>query len=47
LPMETTGVLGSLAGIGELAREAMGGPQVNGQITTRPAPAPTVPRANG
>ncbi len=47
LPMETTGVLGSLAGIGELAREAMGG-HVNGQpINTRPAPAPTVPRANG
>jgi regulator of protease activity HflC (stomatin/prohibitin superfamily) len=38
LPMEATGMLGSLAGIAELAREAAGAARGNGPITTRPAP---------
>ncbi len=41
LPMETTGVLGSLAGIGELTREALGkGPTPPGKSSNVPATAP-------
>jgi len=40
LPMETTGMLGSLAGIAEIAREAMSGRIAAGSPAARPAPAP-------
>ena len=46
LPMETAGVLGSLAGIGELTREALG-PRPPLPPAPRPGPPATVPTAGG
>jgi regulator of protease activity HflC (stomatin/prohibitin superfamily) len=46
LPMETAGVLGSLAGIGELTREALG-PRPPPPPAPRPGPPATVPTAGG
>ncbi len=50
LPMETTAVLGSLAGIGEIAKATFGGgpggstgPGDGGSRPTRPTPGPSVP----
>jgi regulator of protease activity HflC (stomatin/prohibitin superfamily) len=45
LPMETTGVLGSLAGIGELARAAFDRSGAAPTTSARPAPGPWTPQA--
>ncbi len=49
LPMETTGILGSIAGITELAREALNNPAATGAQTPRPQGdglAETAPRSS-
>ena len=45
MPMEASGIIGSIAGIAELAREALGKQQVATQARVNPPPQP--PRAGG
>jgi regulator of protease activity HflC (stomatin/prohibitin superfamily) len=47
LPMEATGLLSSLGGIGELARAALGGRSPGGQSAPFPPRPSTVPRTGG